>query len=872
MRYTCLSIAALCGCLLFFSAPVLAQLPAFPTAEGAGKFTTGGRGSASAAPKIFEVTTLVDDINSSTTPGTFRYACTNSTATNRIIVFRVSGTIHLYQTLSLNKANTTIAGQTAPGEGICIADYPVYIGANNMIIRYLRFRLGDKSQLKTTPAGCGLPVPPFTNNPSCVPTATGANPSGADDAFGDNGSGRQNIIIDHCTAGWSDDESLTIYKGDNVTVQWCMISEPLNYSYHVESGDNDYEQHAYGGIWGGAHATFHHNLIAHIKGRGPRFDGTRNIASENVDFRNNVIYDWIDYNTNGGEGGNYNVVNNYYKWGPSTLTTSTAGVNRRSMILNPYKQTTSTAIPYGKYYLVGNYCDNDPVITADNWRGAAFNNGSFADSIASKVDVPFAAIDINTQSAQEAYTSVLVKAGCVLPHRDTLDQRIVADVMNRTGRVIDVQGGYAHGTPYATSQSAWPALASGTAPTDSDHDGMPDAWENARGLNPNNATDANGYVSANGYPNIENYLNGDSVVATGVVNTCVGTKTIVATASGGWINAADTASSSFFSSSYISSADSTNLIASVLDNGAYGGFNVSYYTSNTLRYDAYNHPYLNRNVTVIPTNPAAITSPVTVRLYFTKAEYDALKAADASIVSLNDLRIVKVSGNTCLTALSGSTSVITPTASGVFGTYANGYYVEFQTSSFSTFFITSAISSATLPLHLLFFDGSLKEKSVGLTWRTTAEVGVKEYGVERSADGRSFASVGTVAAKNNTAQNDYAFTDLSPLQGLSYYRLKMQDKDGSFGYSRVITISNRQDNALQLAPNPVRNTLMVNHAKAVAGAVVQIVSADGKKLLSQKVTAGTVQTTVDVSLLPSGVYRLLYINQQVNATANFLKQ
>ena len=270
MRYTRLSIAALLGCLLFFSASLFAQLPAFPTAEGAGKFTTGGRGSSSTPPKIFEVTTLADDASSATTPGTFRYACTNNSpsAPNRIIVFRVSGTIHLYASLSLTRANTTIAGQTAPGEGICIADYPVYIGANNMIIRYLRFRLGDKTQLKTTPANCGLPVPPFTNNPSCVPTATGTNPSGADDAFGDNGAGRQNIIIDHCTAGWSDDESLTIYKGDNVTVQWCMIAEPLNYSYHVESGDNDYEQHAYGGIWGGAHASFHHNLIAHIKGRG----------------------------------------------------------------------------------------------------------------------------------------------------------------------------------------------------------------------------------------------------------------------------------------------------------------------------------------------------------------------------------------------------------------------------------------------------------------------------------------------------------------------------------------------------------------------------------------------------------------------------
>lgn len=850
MRYSRLMLAVLCLCLRCFSTSAFAQLLAFPTAEGAGKYTTGGRGSSSAAPKIFEVTTLADDASSATTPGTFRYACTTNTPStpNRIIVFRVSGTIHLYAALSLNRANTTIAGQTAPGEGICLADYPVYIGANNMIIRYLRFRLGDKNQNK------GM-----------------INGSGADDAFGDNGAGRQNVIIDHCTASWSDDESLTIYKGDNVTVQWCMIYEPLNYSYHFETGDADYENHAYCGIWGGAHASFHHNLLAHFKGRGPRFDGTRNIASENVDFRNNVIYNWSDYNTNGGEGGNYNVVNNYYKWGPSTLNTSTAGVNRKSMILNPYKQT-SPAIPYGKYYLVGNYCDNDATVTADNWRGAAFNGGSFADSTASQVAGPFAAVDINMQSTQDAYVSVLTKAGCLLPHRDTLDQRIVTDVVNRTGRVIDVQGSYSHGTPYTTSQSAWPALASGTAPVDSDHDGMPDAWETARSLDPANAADANGYISANGYPNIENYLNGDSVVAAGIANTCLGTRPITATSSGAWMAAADTLYNSYLSPSYVSSADSMNLIASVLDNGAYGDFNVSYYTTNVLRYDAYNHPYLNRNVTITPSNPANISSPVTVRLYFTKAEYNALKAADASITSLNDLRIVKVSGNGCLTAMSGSATVIVPTASGVFGTYANGYYVEFQTASFSTFFIASATSQASLPLHLLSFDCSLKEKSVSLVWHTTNELNVKEYGIERSADGRTFANLGAVAAKNNAVQNEYSFVDAAPLPGKSFYRLKMTDKDGSFGYSNVVAINNASGNALQLAPNPVRSNITVIYPKALAGAVLQVVSADGKILLSQAATAGSVQTTVDVSAVPSGVYQLLYLNGNSRTTINFLKQ
>ncbi len=477
---------------------VQAQLPAFPGAEGAGSLTSGGRGSSSAPTTVYEVTSLSDAAGASTTAGTLRYALTQ-TATSRTIVFRVSGTIHLTSALKIAKANTTIAGQTAPDGGICLADYPVSINANNVIVRYMHFRMGDKNELKTSPASCGVPVTPFSA--SCMPL----NGSGGDDAF--DGVGYKNIIVDHCTMSWSNDEACTFYSGDSVTLQWNLISEPLNYSYHFETGDVDFEHHGYGGIWGGKHASFHHNLIAHCNGRAPRFDGIRNIASETADFRNNVIYNWGDYNVNGGEGGNYNLVNNYYKYGPSTKASGTSGISSvKYMVANPYKQA-SPAIGFGHYYIDGNYVDGSATITASNWKGVAFSGGSFADSVTSKATTPFGFMPVTTYSAEDAYDTVLKYVGAMCPSRDTLDDRIIDDVKNRTGKLIDVQGGYAHATAYAQTTGAWPALATGTAPLDSDHDGMTDDWENANGLNPNNAGDRNG-VALNNYTNLENYLNG----------------------------------------------------------------------------------------------------------------------------------------------------------------------------------------------------------------------------------------------------------------------------------------------------------------------------------------------------------------------------
>jgi hypothetical protein len=432
---------------------------AFPGAEGFGKYTTGGRGG-----KVLIVTNLNDD-----GAGSLRDAVQKNYP--RIIVFAVSGTIHLNSKLFI-KGDVTIAGQTAPGDGICLADNSVQLSGNNIIIRYLRFRMGDRYQNKGMVDGAG-----------------------SDDAFG--GTGRKNIIIDHCSVSWSTDEVFSIYGGDSTTVQWNLIAEPLNYSYHFEKGDTAYERHGYGAIWGGKHSSFHHNLIAHCNSRTPRWDGIRNIGEENCDFVNNVIYNWGHNNVYAGEGGNYNIVNNYYKCGPNT----SKSVMYR--IANPWSRPPS--IGFGKWFIEGNYVDGSPEVTKNNWSGVKVEKGT--DSDVKVTTSAFQLITINTQSAKDAYESVLKNAGAVLPKRDTLDERIINDVRNRTGSIIDVQGGYPHGTAYEQTVNAWPNLKSLPAPKDSDKDGMPDDWETKNGLNPNDASDASIVKLHSFYTNIEVYIN-----------------------------------------------------------------------------------------------------------------------------------------------------------------------------------------------------------------------------------------------------------------------------------------------------------------------------------------------------------------------------
>ncbi|MEN9697380.1 MAG: hypothetical protein RLZ56_801 [Bacteroidota bacterium] len=435
------------------------QTIAFPTAEGFGKYATGGRGG-----ELIKVTNLNDD-----GPGSFRAAATKKYP--RIIVFDVAGTIHLATKLTI-QANATIAGQSAPGDGICIADQSVGLGGDNIIVRYMRFRLGDKFQKGGMIDG-----------------------NGGDDAFG--GNRHKNIIIDHCSMSWSDDEVFSIYGGDSTTLQWNLIAEPLNYSYHYETGDKDYEKHGYGGIWGGSHLSAHHNLFAHCVSRNPRFNGARLGANEEfVDFNNNVIYNWQHNSAYGGEDGRYNMMNNYYRPGPST------GKNVMRRIVNP---TTNETRGLGVFYVHGNVVDGDEQVSKQNRLGIDFDPKIDLSQQAKAItDKPFETLPIQLQEAKAAYISVLARVGASY-RRDTLDERIIQDVVFRRGKIIDVQGGYPHGTAYEFTTNAWPSLQTGKVLLDSDGDGMPDEWEINRGLNSKLADDKL-YTISDQYTNIEIYL------------------------------------------------------------------------------------------------------------------------------------------------------------------------------------------------------------------------------------------------------------------------------------------------------------------------------------------------------------------------------
>ncbi len=452
-----------------------AQQLAFPTAEGGGRFATGGRGGT-----VYEVTNLND-----AGAGSLRDAVSQP---NRTVVFKVSGTIVLLSRLVLRQNNITIAGQTAPGDGICLSGNTLNIQASNIIIRYIRSRLGD-----------AFPV--------------------EDDAMNCWSGNFQNIIIDHCSMSWSIDETGTFYDIKNFTLQWCILSESLFNSVHNKG------QHGYAGIWGGENASFHHNLLAHHTSRAPRFNGNRYTVinfRDTVDFRNNVIYNWGNINSGyGGEGGCYNMVNNYYKAGPATpgsLTTSSTS-NKRNRIFNYtsfYYNGTDTVFG-GKFYVNGNYVNGYGDVTADNWAKGIQKDSYVNAAIlmaAAKQNTPFPTSPVQTQTADAAFLSVLDSAGAILPCRDTVDRRIVRETRTGTATFEGATYGFVTGTGIShpsgiidgtANVGGVPTYNSRPAPLDSDADGIPDSWEIGRGLNPNNAADRNGLI--NGYTNLEIYLN-----------------------------------------------------------------------------------------------------------------------------------------------------------------------------------------------------------------------------------------------------------------------------------------------------------------------------------------------------------------------------
>jgi hypothetical protein len=451
-----------------------ASITAFPGAEGAGRFSLGGRGG-----RVYVVRSLDDS-----GPGTLREAC--EAAGPRTVVFNVAGLIRLKRPLHIRAPYITIAGQSAPGDGVCVAGFTTHIDTHDVVIRYLRFRRGATDVFDR------------------------------DDALGGNPVG--NVIVDHCSTSWGLDENLAIYRhmyepGDggparklptvNVTIQWCISSEAL-----------DTYNHAFGATWGGRNSSFHHNLFACNTGRNPSIG-----MGYDFNFTNNVLFNWRHRTVDGGdETSRGNIINNYYKPGPATND----GPVRYRVVLPAGKRLPKGApaaeADYGRWYVSGNCVGGNEKVTADNWAGGIqIRTGGSAEEAQVRTaeealgagidkvraDRPLPMAPVTLHSAEAAYEAVLAGAGATLPRRDPVDVRIVGAV--RTGRVSYEAG---KGIITDVKQVGGYPEYGGDPGIDSDGDGIPDWWESKYGLDPHDPADAARDCNGDGYTNLEKYLNG----------------------------------------------------------------------------------------------------------------------------------------------------------------------------------------------------------------------------------------------------------------------------------------------------------------------------------------------------------------------------
>lgn len=411
---------------------------AFPGAEGGGMWVTGGRGG-----KVIHVTNLNDKGT-----GSLRAAIEEKGA--RTIVFDVAGIIELQSALKIQNGDVTIAGQTAPGDGICLKNYNFRIHASNVIVRFIRCRMGDEK--KTEDDAMNL----YTSENNL-----------------------KDIIIDHCSLSWSTDECGSFYGMTNFSLQWCVLSESLLNSVHGKG------KHGYGGIWGGTNATYHHNLLAHHYSRNPRLDHDYvSTLKGPVSLVNNVIYNWGDNSTYGGESANdkneykqYNVINNYYKPGPAT-------VSGKYRFIDPWTKAcdncskamgTKTIVP-GHFHMSGNVFSTNDDWSADNWKGTTAS----ADVIATiKADSPFTyhekATSLSLQSADNAYSSVLTYAGASLK-RDAVDERVAKETREGTFTYKGSNGGDKGFIDSQTDVGGWPAYTGETRSAFPDWVGDPNAY------------------------------------------------------------------------------------------------------------------------------------------------------------------------------------------------------------------------------------------------------------------------------------------------------------------------------------------------------------------------------------------------------------
>lgn len=485
------------------------EAPAFPGAEGHGRYVTGGRGG-----EVRHVTTLVDD-GKTTTKGTLRWAVNGSA--KKIVVFDVGGIIALTKELVFGD-NTTIAGQTAPEPGITLRYYTVRPGANN-IIRFIRFRRGEEKDVN----------------------------DGADATWQRNKTG---IVFDHCSFSWSIDEIASFYDNRNFTMQWCTLGEALANPGHTKG------EHSYGGIWGGKGASFHHNFLCHMQNRAPRFCGARydwggydktkygsSIQAEMVDFRNCVMYNWGNGNGcyGGTGGGNINIVNNYYKAGPAT--SNKTRVTQVSVATSGNADGSPFMGYCARYYINGNYVTAAGSNAANyDWKGVIYDSGTFTidgdkycadanhlygenvtykqntagtDCVKIKLDTPVETGEITTHSAETAYEKVLANVGASL-YRDAVDARYMQEAANGTTTYIGTAQKTGDGKTithrpgiidFVKDQGEY-TLESTARPAefDADNDGIADAWEQANGGD----LDPTAYTldsEKQWYSNLEVYLN-----------------------------------------------------------------------------------------------------------------------------------------------------------------------------------------------------------------------------------------------------------------------------------------------------------------------------------------------------------------------------
>jgi hypothetical protein len=443
MIYRSLVILLTACATLSITEPVI-SVPAFPGAEGFGAQSIGGRGG-----KVLFVTNINDS-----GPGSLRAAVEMEGP--RTVIFRVSGTIALKSAIVINKPYITIAGQTAPGGGICLKNHALVIAADHAIVRHIRCRPGDDAKAESDSISIS--------------------------------SGR-NIIVDHCSASWSVDETLSASSRGrlgNVTVQWCIISESLDNSIHHKGS------HGYGSLIRGSFGngyTYHHNLYAHHHARLPRpgnyIDSSRDPEGFILDFRNNLIYNWAGraagYNADGSNGTNsitkMNFIGNYYK----------AGINSSGNLA--FSESTHAARAFFNGNCMNGSYPDDP------WSLVSFSKFSDKEKKAYKQSKPIPVPTVKTDDAITAYKRVLAQAGAVLPVRDAVDTRIVSEVENGKGKIIDDE----------QQVGGWPELKSAAPSEDFDKDGMPDEWERQHGLDPGDPADRN--ADADGYTNLEEYLN-----------------------------------------------------------------------------------------------------------------------------------------------------------------------------------------------------------------------------------------------------------------------------------------------------------------------------------------------------------------------------